>query len=176
MITHVKGADYHCRLMGARLGGDLACQPVAPIKAYASQSVRAGGHGHAQGLRRCSWAGVRRAITAKVRSTGCGLTSAWPSAPGKHAPRSLNLPLFSLVSSGQKYFFTWYRQTDGFAVNNRFAEGQCAVCKGQSLPRMPSASCLISTSDPNRKWTRNSVRESSDRAVAVNEQQLCREY
>ena len=68
-----------------------------------------------------------------------------------------------------------HRQTDGFAVNNRFAEGQCAVCKGQSLLRMPSASCLISTSDPNRKWTRNSVRESSDRAVAVNEQQLCRE-
>ena len=95
LITHVKGADYHCRLRGLRLGGDLACQPVAPIKAYASQSVRAGGHGHAQGLRRCSWAGVRRAITAKVRSTGRGLTSAWPSAPGKHAPRSLQLPLGS---------------------------------------------------------------------------------
>ena len=93
LITHIKGANHRCCLTQARLGGDLACQPVAPIKAYASQSVRAGGHGHAQGLRRCSWAGVRRAITAKVRSTGCGLTSAWPSAPGKHAPRSLNLPL-----------------------------------------------------------------------------------
>ena len=76
LITHVKGANHHCCLTQARLGGDLACQPVAPIKAYASQSVRAGGHGHAQGLRRCSWAGVRRAITAKVRSTGCGFTSA----------------------------------------------------------------------------------------------------
>lgn len=93
MITHIKGANHYWCLRVARLGGDLACQPVAPIKAYASQSVRAGGHGHAQGLRRCSWAGVRRAITAKVRSTGCGLTSAWPSAPGKHAPRSLQLPL-----------------------------------------------------------------------------------
>ena len=38
-----------------------------------------------------------------------------------------------------------HRQTDGFAVNNRFAEGQCAVCKGQGLPCMPSASCLISS-------------------------------
>ena len=175
LITHVKGANHHCRLTGARLGGDLACQPVAPIKAYASQSVRAGGHGHAQGLRRCSWAGVRRAITAKVRSTGCGLTSAWPSAPGKHAPRCLQLPLFS----PDKVLFYMvpkrHRQTDGFAVNNRFAEGQCAVCKGQGLPCMPSASCLISSSGSHRKWTRNSVRKSSDRAVAVNEQQLYRE-
>ena len=88
------------------------------------------------------------------------------------------VPPTSPVFSGQSPFHMVpkrHRQTDGFAVNNRFAEGQCAVCKGQSLPRMPSASCLISTSDPNRKWTRNSVRKSSDRAVAVNEQQLCRE-
>ena len=58
LITHIKGANHHSGLTRARLGGDLACQPVAPIKAYASQSVRAGGHGHAQGLRRCSWAGM----------------------------------------------------------------------------------------------------------------------
>ena len=124
LITHIRGANHYWCLRVLRLGGDLACQPVAPIKAYASQSVRAGGHGHAQGLRRCSWAGVRRAITAKVRSTGCGLTSAWPSAPGKHAPRSLQLPLFS----PDKVLFYMvpkrHRQTDGFAVNNRFAEGQ----------------------------------------------------
>lgn len=44
--------------LGARLGGDLACRPVAPIEAYASWSVSTCGHGQTLGLRRCSWAGV----------------------------------------------------------------------------------------------------------------------
>ena len=55
MMAHMWGSNEPGCTGGARLGGDLVCWPVAPLEPCATQSVSAGGHGHAKGLRRCSW-------------------------------------------------------------------------------------------------------------------------